>query len=169
MATSNVTTSTGLAAGRRVLPLAKLRVSVSRMLRPALLLVAGLHAVEAGAHDAMVIGVLSRDSRSYSEAVRGVNEVLARFPCAAPRIASLDEGATMVAAGTIPASGGTVIAFGQRASELFPITNYPSQIACMIREVSDQSGVLLQHAAEARLLRMRRLLPGALTMGMLVA
>jgi putative ABC transport system substrate-binding protein len=145
------------------------RISVLRMLRHAVWLLAGLHGADALAHDALVIGVLSRDSPPYREAVRGVSEVLSRFPGAEPRIVTLDEGTMMMAAGTIPMPGGTVIAFGQRAGELFPVTTHPSQITCMMLEASGKSGILLQHRAEARLQRMRRLLPQASTVGLLVA
>jgi putative ABC transport system substrate-binding protein len=69
----------------------------------------------------------------------------------------------------VPATGTTVVVFGQRASELFPVASHPSQIACMMLESSGKSGVMLQHSAESRLQRVRRLLPQASTVGVLVA
>lgn len=140
-----------------------------RGLRPGaiLLWLAGLlSSMPVLAHDANVYGVLSRDSLPYREAARGMSEVVAPT---GSHVRILTIGEAGFAAGQAPVPPGTVVAFGQRAANAFAPAQWPSQVACMVLEAGGKSAVLLQHPAEARLQRLRRLLPNAATVGVLAA
>lgn len=120
----------------------------------------------AGAHETLVYGVLSRDALPYREAARGMTEVL---DATGSQQRTVVMGQAGLPPGQVPTTGVTVVPFGQRAADALPAAQWPSQVACMVLDPAGKSGVVLQHPAEARLQRVRRLLPNAATLGVLVA
>lgn len=114
----------------------------------------------------MVYQVLSRDTLPYREAARGLGEVL---DATGSQQRTVVMGQAGLQAGQVPATGVTVVPFGQRASDALPAAQWSSQVACMVLDPAGKSAVVLQHPAEARLQRVRRLLPNATTLGVLVA
>ena len=118
---------------------------------------------------APVVVVLSHDSPPYNDAASGVRIEL-RTAGIDMRIVRLDP-AGRIAAGSGLAAGSRqpVIALGARAADALAAAGRADALSCMTLENPATSGLTLVHGADARLDRLRRLLPEARTLGVLVA
>lgn len=120
---------------------------------------------------APVVGVLSYDALPYRDAEAGMREVLAREGVASRSMAIKADGG--LPPGLLLTPGSVVVSFGQRAGiavgSVVGSAGAVTQLSCMSTEARGAGSVLLNHAVEPRMERVRRLLPRGKTLGILVA
>lgn len=119
------------------------------------------------AQEAAVVGVLSRDTIPYRDAATGMRNALIAKGSTVRTVTLNASGA--LTPGQKPVRGTMLVTFGQRAGELFAREASSTMVSCMTVEPMARTSVVLQHTAEARMERVRRLLPRAATFGILVA